>query len=666
LISINSNKFPILNLMKFPTLAHWKQFFKIISRKEKISFFAFLGLAVVSLVSLAVVFYMDNTKVVPADNGIYTEGIVGQPRFLNPIYSDSNGADRDITELLFAGLLEYGQNGQVNNGLADYRIADDGKTYEFFLKDDLKWSDGEPITADDAIYTIKVIQDPAYKSPLRTQWIGVETEKISDSSFRLKLKDPYAKFLEYCTLKIIPEHAWAPISAENFPLSDLNLHPVASGPYLVQKITSAKDGSISTVSLERNPSWLGTKPHLKSISFDFFDDYASLAAAFKRGRVQGFVSSSDVSGNTFSGAVDYTYTLPRYYAIFFNQEKNDALADAAVRKALNYAINKQEIIEKALNNRGVAVDSPVLPAIYGIDAPQTVYNYDPQKASQLLDDNGYAAGAGGVRSKTVSRNPAFQFTKNLTAGSSLASDIKELQKCLIKEVMPDLDANGNFGLKTTEAVKQFQIKYRSEILDPQGLKEASGDVKLATREKLNQVCFPSGDQTTTLTVNLTVADQEPFVTVAQMIKAQWASIGVTVNVEVKDITALERDTAKPRDYEALLFGQALGMVPDPYPFWHSTQKDDPGLNFALYKNDNADKLLEAIRQSTDMQTRNAKLNELQNTILDDAPAVFLYNAGYVYTISQDVKNISAGVIADPGQRFAGIGDWYISTKRVWK
>jgi len=160
--------------------------------------------------------YFDNTQAVPADNGTYTEGIIGQPHFLNPIYATSNNTDRDITALLFAGLLKYDSNGQIIPDLADYRISDDGKTYEFFLKDNLQWSDGQPITADDALYTIKIIQDPNYKSPLRSQWLGVETEKISNSSFRLILKEPYPKFLEYCILQIIPQHIWANTTAEIF------------------------------------------------------------------------------------------------------------------------------------------------------------------------------------------------------------------------------------------------------------------------------------------------------------------------------------------------------------------------------------------------------------------------------------------------------------------
>jgi len=379
--------------------------------------------------------------------------------------------------------------------------------------------------------------------------------------------------------------------------------------------------------------------------------YNSLLAAFKRGRIQGFTATQNIADKNFSGAINYKFTIPRYYAIFFNQEKNPALADLAVRQALNYAINKQEIIEKALNNHALAVDSPFLSAVYGLDSPSTIYNYDPQKAAQILDDNGYLKNNDGLRIKNIRRQPAFQFTKNLAAGSKLSNDIKELQKCLIKEIAPDLEVSGNFGSQTTAAVKLFQEKYRAEILDPQGLAEATGDVKAATRDKLNQVCFPSGDQTVPLTFSLTIANQEPFITVAQIIKNQLAAIGVTVNINNQDVSALEYDITKPRNYEALLYGQALGIILDPYPFWHSTQKDDPGLNFARYQNENIDKLLSEIRQTVDSTNRQTKLNNLQNLILNDAPAIFLYNPDYIYTVSKNVKNVSSGIIANPSQRF---------------
>jgi len=652
--------------MSFPTLAQWKHFFKILSRKEKIAFFSLVALSFLSLIVLIAAFYQNHTTLVAADNGVYVEGGVNEPRFLNPVYANSNGIDQDISQLLFAGLLDYDKNGQIVSGLANYKISDDGKTYEFILKDGLKWSDGAPITSEDAIYTIKTIQDPTYKSPLRARWIGVETEKISDTGFRLKLNEPYASFLESCVLKIIPKHIWEASSAESFALSPYNLAPIVSGPYKIKQKNLAKNGAIESIDLERNPEYKGEKPKLAQITFAFFADYNSLSAAFKRGQIQGFAPSASMIKNSYPGTNTYAYSFPRYFAIFFNAENNKALSDLPVRTALAYATDKQEILNTAFGGGGKIVDSPVDGNIYSIDAASTTYGYDLEKAAQILDDAGYKLGDDGSRSKTVSRQHAFQFTKNLTAGTNLTADVKELQKCLAREVMPGLDTNGNFGEKTTEAVKLFQEKYRKDILDTQNITEPSGDVKLGTREKLNEVCFPSGDSTTPLTITLTVANQIPFTTVAQIIKSQWAKIGITVNVNPVDISSLERDSVKPRAYEALLFGQALEMIPDPYPFWHSTQKTDPGLNFSLYENKDADKLLEEIRQATDKNLRAEKLESLVNLITNDVPAIFLYNPDYIYVVSKEVKGIQSRVITDPSRRFTDIASWYTATKRIWK
>jgi ABC-type transport system substrate-binding protein len=652
--------------MSFPTLAQWRQFFKIISRKEKLAFFFFAFMAAASGLTLAAVFYQKHTQIVPADNGIYAEGVVGRPHFLNPVYADSNRVDQDISELLFAGLLEYGPDGKIIGGLADYKISDDGKVYEFTLKNGLRWSNGAPITSDDAIYTIKTIQDPNYKSPLRPQWFGVETERVSDTVFRLKLKNPYAPFLENCTLKIISKRAWQETTADSFPLSPLNLEPVSSGPYRFLKLTHTKDGAVSSIELERNHEFYGKKPHLARIIFMFFDDYSGLASAFKRGLIQGYVPENAFTQNAPAGTNYYSYTVPRYFAIFFNPKNNKTLEDGRVRAALAYATDKQEILASALHGKGTIVESAIPAEIYGLAAPDTIYAYDPQKAGQMLDNVGFKLGADGLRTKEVNRQPAFQFTKTLQKGTNLTSDVKELQKCLVREVMPDLDTNGNFGDKTFEAVKLFQEKYRADILDPQNISEPNGVVKQATREKLNEVCFPSGDSTTPLTISLTVANQEPFVAIAKIIKAQWAKIGATVNVNAVETANLERDVVKPRAYEALLFGQALGIIPDLYPFWHSSQVVDPGLNFSLYENKDADKLLEEIRQTNDAAGRSEKLKTLTDIIAKDEPAIFLYNPSEAYIVSEDIKGIRSGTISDPAKRFSGVAEWYRGTKRIWK
>lgn len=641
----------------------------ILSRFEKIILALCIAGAIGSSWFLIDLAYKSRTNVVPADAGSFNEGIVGTPRFLNPLYADSNDVDRDISALLFSGLLTYGKDKELTLDLAkNYSVSEDGTIYDFVLRDDIYWSDGEKITTDDVLYTIALIQDPAYKSPLRAQWMDIQTEKISDISLRLKLKAASAPFLEYCALKILPKHIWENISAEDFPLSPYNLDPVASGPYKVKKINRDKDNTIVSLLLAPNSKYYGSKPHIQEFLFSFFNDNEGLTASFRRGIVKGFAmpEPSGQKNLAIAGAQNYTFTLPRYFTLFFNPENNKLLDDVSVRQALSYAINKQEIINSALGGAANAVNSPILPDFYGFKNPDTRYDYNIEQARQLLDKAGFILGSDGIRNKKVDRKPAFQFLKNLTLGSKIDPDVKELQKCLAKEVAPELEITGSFGQNTKNAVNKFQEKYRADILDANDLDEPTGDVKQATREKLNAVCFPSGSQTSQLAVTITTADDPMLVKVAQIIKSQWEAVGAKIELKIQNIDDFGRESLKPRKYDVLLFGEVMGLILDPYPFWHSSQKIDPGLNLAQYQSKDADKAIEEARKAVDAEARLQPLENFQEILLKDAPAVFLYNPGYLYIVSDEIKGIESQNIASPSQRFFNVQNWYIKEKRVWK
>ena len=139
-----------------------------------------------------------------------------------------------------------------------------------------------------------------------------------------------------------------------------------------------------------------------------------------------------------------------------------------------------------------------------------------------------------------------------------------------------------------------------------------------------------------------------------------------MEIKTFNISALEREVIKPRNYEMLLFGEVLGAIPDPFPFWHSSQKNDPGLNLAIYENKKCDKLLEEARKNLDENLRKEKLEEFQDILIEDAPAVFLYNPDYLYFVSKEIKGVGAAIITDPSQRFSNIEGWYIKTKRAFK
>ena len=194
----------------------------------------------------------------------------------------------------------------------------------------------------------------------------------------------------------------------------------------------------------------------------------------------------------------------------------------------------------------------------------------------------------------------------------------------------------------------------------------TGKAGILTREKLNSLCFAQEEEIVPLKIILTTVDQSPLKEVAQLIKQQWEELGVEAEIRTYPLAVLERDIIKPRAYQTLLFGEILGIIPDPFPFWHSSQKKDPGLNLSSYGNKEADVLLEKARKESDLATRLRLYEQLQEILLKDTPAIFLYDLDYTYLVSSEIKGIQGQLIADPSQRFSKVTEWYIKTKRAPK
>jgi len=661
--------FSKISIKKWPSKPQWRQFFKILNKKEKVIFFSLLFLFFSSFLILAINFYFKNTEIKPAEGGIYIEGAVGFPRWINPLYAPSNDVDRDLTELIFSGLLKYDLNGKIVLDLArDYKILENGKIYEFYLKENLFWSDGKPLTADDVIFTIKSIQDPNAKSPLRGSWVGVKVEKISDLEIRFELKNESSVFLENCTLKIIPKHIWENISPQNFPLALYNnLKPVGSGLYQLKNLFQDKEGKINSLTLVRNPYYFGKSPYLNEISFRFFEKEEELIKNYRQGEIKGFTLTSLT--NFTDSANLYSLILPRYFAIFFNSGNSKVLSEKEVREALNYGTNKEEIINNILEGRGKIVDSPLLPDIYGFNPPSKVYEYNLEKANDILEKAGFLKNETGIREKIVKKVIPFQFKSNLTFGSR-GQEVEELQKCLAKdkEIYPEGLVSGYFGNTTKEAVIRFQEKYKEDILKPYELEKGTGEVKGKTREKLNEICFPIAEEKVLLKFSLATPNQPQLIEAANLLKKQWQALGVELEIktfEIQNLAATE-EVIRQRNYSSLLFGEVLGAIPDPFPFWHSSQKNDPGLNLASYENKECDKLLEEARKNLNEAERKEKLEKFQDILIEDAPVVFLYNPDYLYLVSKEIKGVNVKIIADPSKRFTDIEHWYIKIKRVWK
>jgi len=664
--------------MKFPKFSQWKQIFKVLKGPEKTIFTILVALFLVSGLYLAIDLYLNTTKVIATYGGSYTEGVVGQPRFINPIYGETNDVDRTLIDLIYSGLMTYDKDGNLTNDLVEsYQISDNGEIYTFQLKDNLFWQDGVALTADDVIYTIETIQNSDYKSPLRANWLDVEAKKLSDNSFTLTLQSSYNSFLENCTVKIIPQHIWKNILPENFALSSYNLQPLGSGPYAISDLNQTNTGFIENIALKTNPKYYGKNPYISKIYFKFFENKTDLIKAANKKTINGFslasldddqiLAEKEIKQSWFNDERFgvYSFTLPRYFAVFFNTKEGSVFSDTNVTQALSYAVNKQELvsnISSAAKSNFSIVDSPILSSYYGYAEPTIAYEYNTKTANALLDKSGYKDNGSGQRLKTTTKTAAFQF-KNYLSSKSKGTEVTELQGCLsrLDESFKTLlkgETNGTYGTGTENAVTAFQQKYISDL-------PATGEVGAATRKKLNELCLGSQNNSQFFTFTITTINQPQLVKVAELLQGYWKNVGVTVEIKAVELSEL-KDLIKNRDYDALLYGQALGSEPDLYPFWHSSQISDPGLNLSKYQNKDADQLLKDAREALDKSVKAQKYEKLQDKILLEAPALFLYNPDYVYWASNKIKGIDTTKIVDPAKRFSNIENWYINTKRVFK
>lgn len=662
-------------MKKLPSFNQWKQIFKVLKKREKVTLLIFLAVAIVSFGVFATSFYLNNTKTVAATGRIYKEGVIGQPRFINPIYGETNDIDRTLIDLVFSGLMTYDKQGNIVKDLADsYEISEDGKIYDFKLKDKIFWHDSKPFTADDIIFTIKTIQNSDYKSALRANWIDVELQKISDKSVRFILKTPYNSFLENLTVKIIPKHIWENISPENFILSHYNLQPIGSGSFKFLDIKQTSMGLIKNLDLASNRRYYNPSTFISGLSFLFFDNKEDLIKAANLKEIDGFTLAS-LDNNQLEAEKEikqedenfsvYRFSLPRYFAVFFNNQRSSIFSDIDIRKALAYSINKEEIskkISRETKSDVLTVDSPVLPDFFGYQKPSNIYNIDIEKAKSLLDKVGFKENGLGQREKAINKKPAFQFKSYLKVGSS-GNEVIQLQSCLVRlddnfKNLLQNETNGKYSELTGSAVTEFQKKYLPD-------KESTGETGQATRQKLNELCLVQQQNSQTFKFTLVTVDQPQMVEVANLIKSQWQDIGAIVDINVLSLSEL-KPIIKSRSYEALLYGEALGAGLDLYPFWHSSQKIDPGLNLSSYDNKDADKLIKESRETLDESEKQQKLEMLQDIIIKDSPAIFLYSPDYIYWVSKKVKGIDTEKIIDPAKRFSNITNWYIKTKRVWK
>jgi peptide/nickel transport system substrate-binding protein len=341
---------------------------------------------------------------VPADRGgEYSEAVIGALQRLNPILDARNAPDRDVDRLVFSGLVRFDSAGNPVPDLAEgWVVADEGKTYNIVLRKDAVWHDGQPVTANDVVYTFSLIQDSDYpgKDDLAALWRSVKVEALSAKLVRFTLSEPYAPFLDYLATGLLPEHLLQGVGVKELDSLPFNLEPVGTGPFRVETLI-VEGESIRGVSLRPFDKFYGNKPFLKKVDIRY---YASRDAAFdalQSGEVMGLGGlTADELNPVLRGSAWSVYSarLPQSSVVFLNlqNENVEFFKQRDVRKALLLAIDRQRIIDGALAGQAVPATGPILPGTWAEDPDLLPLEYNPDEAARLLDDAGWTFPEGAV------------------------------------------------------------------------------------------------------------------------------------------------------------------------------------------------------------------------------------------------------------------------------
>jgi peptide/nickel transport system substrate-binding protein len=615
----NNKKVPSFNQIKFIS--------KYLNKTEKTIIRILCGILIISSCALLINLYSTNSEIKPKSGGKYTEGLVGSPQYINPLFAQANDADLDINSLVYSGLLKYTDHGLEKDLSENYEISTDQLTYTFTLRQDLYFHDGEQLNADDVVFTFERILNKQSKTPLYFNFAGSTIEKIDDYSIKFILPTAFAPFLESLTVGILPEHIWNNIQAENMTLAEYNLKPIGSGPYKFKSLLKNKDGVIKSFNLEVNKDFYNTPSYINEITFKFFENFEEAVSALNNKTVEGIsflpkeireriINNRNLNFNLLN--------LPQYTSAFFNWKKNAVLKDPKIRKILSHAINKEKIASDILNAEAQIIHSPILPGSLGYNPDITTYPYNLEHAKAELEKAFWT-----LEDYTLD-DPAEDET-------STENEDSQEETLTENEDSRDNEDEQSENQETIEPVTQITNEYPF---------------------KVRQL------RDTFLEFTLTTVNQNESIQIAKELQKEWQQIGAKVNINAVDPKAIA-DIIQNRDYEVLLYGQILGMDPDPFPFWHSSQTSFPGLNLTSLNNTTIDKLLNDARKTSNDNDRAAKYGEFQTLLAEEIPAIFLFNPTYTYPQNKKIKGFNTSKIITPSNRFSEISSWFIKTKRSW-
>jgi peptide/nickel transport system substrate-binding protein len=517
--------------------------------------------------------YYETLKPVPG--GFFTEGMVGNFTNANPLYA-TGAADTAISRLVFSGLFKYNSDNRLTGDLAkDYSLSDNQMRYSVHLRHNLKWHDGQPVTADDVVYTYKTIQNIEAQSPLYSSWQSITVSKQDGYTVNFDLPNPLSAFPYSLTNGIVPAHLLQNTPDEQLRSLPFNTNPVGTGPFVWKFIDVAgasSDTREQRISLSANKEYHGGAPKLDGFNVIIFTDEKHMIAAFQAKQITAMNGLENKPSELVKDKTAISHTTPLTVAVmaFFNNSKVP-LNNATVRRALVESVDRTKI-SGLLNQPVQLVNSPILKGQLGYDSTLVGPPYNLADANQILDKDGWAKSDDGFRKK--------------------------------------------------------------------------------------------GNQP--LSLLLSAPDTTSYTKVAKFLQNQWSQLGVKLTVSYYDNADLQTSIVGNHDYDILLDGINIGVDPDVYAYWDSSQASITSqghLNLSEYKSTAADQAIEAGRTRADPAIRTVKYKAFLTQWTKDLPALGLYQPNYLYITRGQVFNYERRSANTAADRYYNVENWMIRQKR---
>ncbi|WP_189524793.1 peptide-binding protein [Methylophilus medardicus] len=444
-----------------------------------------------------------------------------------------------IGAYLFNSLLKYNQNLDLAGELAEsWQVAADNKTITFKLKSGLQWADGKPLTSEDVLFTWQLVTDEKTHSPYASDYQLVTKAEAPDAqTFIVHYSQPFAPALEsWASLQVLPKHK---LAGQDIHTTSFAQKPLGSHYYQLKEWRHGE-----YLKLEKNPKSVLGPANIDTLVERIIPDPAAQFLELMADNID----SMNMDPITYARIIpsrpalqaqlnQYKELGNSYTYLGFNL-KRKPFDDVRIRKAINYAIDKQEIIDGVYLGLGIAIASPYKPGTRWSNPQLTPYPFDPAKAKQLLAEAGYQDSDGDGYVERDGKTLSFEMLTNL----------------------------GNKQREKTAVIIQRRLK------------EVGIDTRIRTLE--------------------------------------WAS--------------LLTNFIKPGDFDAVVMGWGLGLDPDQYNIWHSSQQNPGQFNFIGYHNPVVDQLLEQGRLEFDPEKRMDIYHEFAKVLYEDSPLVYL-SAGYGLT-----------------------------------